>query len=221
MRKLSQLLLAAATCLAATSARADVINFISMTESAGGYGEGAWAPLTLAVGGVNMTITGHATDDDDSQQYAYLDWGNAGLGSCKDAVNLAAVNATHSGSGSNNCRPSSDDNITTNEYLRFVFDHDVIINNLWFNNNHDGGFGAGDQVRIDGDLFNVATGYAGGANGIGSFFVAAGSYFHVAFANEQFYLSGMEVTAAVPEPEALLLLGIGGLMMLQRRRRAV
>jgi hypothetical protein len=190
-------------------AHAGTIDFIKLIEDPGGYGEGAWSPLVLNVGGATVTITGHATDDNDAAQYAYLDWGTAGLGGCKDAVNAGSVNTQQAGRTSNNCSPSSDDNITTNEYLQFVFDRNVTVNNLWFNNNHDGGFGAGDLVKIDGADFAVMTGYAGGANGIGSFNVSANTAFKVAFSNEQFYISGMDVTAVPDEATTLVLLTVG------------
>ena len=196
-------------------AHAGTIDFIKLTEdNPGGYGEGAWSSLVLNVGGATVTITGHATDDIDAVgpvgQYAYLDWGKAGLGSCKDAVNLTLVGTQLAGRTSNNCNPSSDDNVTTNEYLQFVFDRNVTVNNLWFNNNHDGGFGAGDMVKIAGTDFLVTTGYAGGANGIGPFNVSGNTPFLVAFSNEQFYISGMEVTASVPdEGTTLVLLTVG------------
>lgn len=87
-------------------------HFITLTESAGGLGESAWNPLVLSVGGATVTITGHAlSGDDDPTQFAYLDWGTAGLGVCKDA----SVGA-HPGSGTNRCTPSSDDNVTVGEY---------------------------------------------------------------------------------------------------------
>jgi hypothetical protein len=194
-------------------AHAGTINFITLTEAnPGGYGEGAWTSLVLNVGGATVTITGHATDDSpagDILQYAYLDWDKAGLGVCKDVVNLGQVNTQSAGRSSNNCNPSSDDNVTTNEYLKFVFDRDVTVNNLWFNNNHDGGFGAGDMVKIDGTDYPVMTGYAGGVNGRGPFNVSGNTEFRVAFANEQFYISGMEVTAVPDEATTLVLLSAG------------
>lgn len=199
------------------TANAGIINFISLTETPGAYGEGAWSSLNLSTGGANVAITGHATDDNDSSQFAYLDWGTAGLGSCKDVVSPSAVNVTHPGSGTNNCSPSSDDNVTTNEFLRFIFDTNVVITKIWFNNNHDGGFDAGDKVRIDGNLFSVSTGYAGGANGIGSFNVTAGYAFDIKNYNEQFYISAIEFSA-VPESSALLLLCMGLLMVVGARK---
>lgn len=199
------------------TANAGIINFISLTEAAGGHGEGAWSSLNVASGGANLAITGHAKDDNDPMQYAYLDWGTAGLGSCKDALNASKVNTINSGSNANNCAPSSDDNVTKKEFLRFIFDTDVIITNIWFNNNHDGGFGSGDNVKIDGGVFKLATGYAGGANGIGSFTAAAGYAFDISHLNEEFYISAIEFSA-VPEPGALMLLLVGILAVFTARK---
>jgi len=205
------LVLAAGLVFSATAANAVILDFNSMAEATGSHGESAWNPLTFTFSGVSLSITGYATDDDDSTQYAYLDAGNAGLGTCKDLLSTATANVT-TNSAANLCDPSSDDNITTNEGLSAVFTEDVIIENLWFNNNHDGGFDGGDQISIDGSLYNVVTGYAGDTNGIGSFTVAAGHVFDISFFNEQFYLSAMEVRAAVPEPSITMLLGIGFLI---------
>ena len=192
-----------------------IFNFISMAD--GAYGEGAWNPLVLNIGGTTMTITGHATDDtptSDVTQYAYLDSGNAGLGVCKDVLNTALVGTKVASRTANNCNPSSDDNTTTNEYLKFVFSSNVTINNFWFNNNHDGGFDSGDTVNINGSIRNVATGVVGGINGIGPFNVTAGTAFKVKFSNEQFYISGMEVTNNVPDDATTLVLLTAGMCAL-------
>jgi hypothetical protein len=199
------------------SVQAGIINFISLTESPSGLGESAWNTLSVTSDGVTASIKGYGTDDD-SAQYAYLDWGNAGLGVCKDLVNSSKVDTAYPKSPSNNCDPSSDDNVTSTEYLVFTFSHNVVVKNVWFNNNHDGGLGAGDQALIQGNPYNIATGYAGGANGVGPFAVAMGNDFVVAFSNEQFYISGIEIMK-VTEPSALLLFGLG-LLSLTRIRRA-
>jgi len=108
------------------------------------------------------------------------------------------------------------------EYLEFSFAQDVVVNNLWFNNNHDGGFDSGDKVTIDGSSYDVNTGYAGGNNGIGSFSLLAGEKLKVAYNNEQFYVSGMEVSA-VPIPAAIWLFGTAliGLVGFGKRKASV
>jgi len=229
-------LIALASTLFATSASAAIItplgpnsasiNFIALTEETaanGGLGESAWSTLSIP-SFFGMQITGHATNDNDTAQFAYLDKGTAGLGSCKDS---SSANVATPGSGANRCDPGSDDNVTDHEYLEFTFDEDVVVDNLWFNNNHNGGFGTNpdgseDMVTIGvglqgaaltdpggvfpGTAFEVALGYTDGVNGIGSFKVAKGDRLWVAFNNEQFYLSGMAVSA-VPVPAAVWLFG--------------
>lgn len=203
------------------SANAGIINFIGLADGLGGYGEGAWSSLNLSSGGANVSITGHSSDDNDSTQYAYLDFGLAGLGSCKDVLSTSAVNTISPLRILNNCAPSSDDNVGKKEFLSFVFDRDVVISNIWFNNNHGGGFSNGDNVKVDGKVFSLDTGYAGWANGIGAFNVAAGYDFDISYLNEEFYISAIEFSAAVPEPGALMLLCIGILAVFTARKTLV
>lgn len=196
------------------TAQAYVIDFISLTETT--LGESAWETLSLDGG---VSVTGHYYDGTELKDgYAYLDWRRAGLGMCKDAKDTGA----HPGDSSNRCNPGSDDNVTYDEFLRFSFDYDTVIDWFWFNNNHDGGFGAGDMVTIGGADYSVDTGYAGSpVNGIGPFMVSAGSTLDVAFKNEQFYISGMKYSTSVSEPGTVALLGMGlvGLALARRRQR--
>jgi hypothetical protein len=216
MKVMIKLALASIFFLTMSPAQAGIINFISLTESPTGLGESAWTTLNVVSDGVTVSIKGYGSDDD-NQQYAYLDWGNAGLGVCRDLVAPSKADKAAPKNQNNNCNPADDDNVTRTEYLVFNFSHDVVVKNVWFNNNHDGGLGAGDQALIQSNAYNIATGYAGGANGIGAFAVSMGDDFVVAFSNEQFYISGIEIMK-VTEPSGLLLFGLG-LLSLARIRR--
>ena len=191
--------------LFSSQASAVLIDFIDLTQKAGGLGESSWASLSASdhpdLDHFGFNVTGHASTDTDSDQFAYLDWGNAGLGVCKDATGAGE----NPGSSANSCDPSSDDNVTVGEWLEFSFTQDVEVS-LWFNNNHDGGFVAGDMVTIGALDLSVSEGYAGGANGLGIFEVAAGEILKVAYNNQEFYVSGMSVNA-VPVPAAIWLFG--------------
>lgn len=202
MKPVLKATLMAAALIAPFGAQAGILNFIDLANVT----EAGYSVLNLSVGGANVAITGSATNDDDPNQFAYLDADAGGLGVCKDLT------------ASLQCTPSNDDNLTVEETLSFVFDRDVTINNFWFNNNHDGGLATGDKVTIDGNQYDVALGVVGGANGIGSFTVAAGDTLNVEYYNQQLYISGMEVTS-VPEPATLGLMGLGLLGLALRSRR--
>lgn len=203
------------------SANAGIINFINLADGLGGYGEGAWSSLNLSSGGANVAITGHSSDDNDSTQYAYLDWGFAGLGSCKDALSTSSVNSISPLRIFSNCASSTDANVSKKEFLSFVFDKDVVISNIWFNNNFGGGFSNGDKVKIDGKVFDLETAYPGWGSGVGSFAVAAGYNFDVSYLNNDFYIGAIEFSSVVPEPGALMLLCIGMLAVFTARKTLV
>ncbi len=225
----------AALLLSSSMAHAQIIDFVDLTENTTtGIGESAWTTLNLSYTDFNVAITGTKFGE---QAFAYLDWNHAGLGVCGDVYSNTADDA-NTGSGENICNPGSDDNVTTGEGLFFVFDIDVIIEKLWLNNTHDPDrdiFGDGtttnpDAIWINGVSYdgpgngyatNNYTGYGSSVdNFLGSFFVAANTAFSVAFLNQQFYVSGMQVTA-VPEPGTLglLVMGLFGLAFARRNRR--
>ncbi len=213
MNKFFKLLVVGFAFTLSGAVNAGIINFLAMAD--GTYGEGAWNPLNVSTGGATASITGMY---DGESAYAYLDSGKAGLGVCKQVDNLGLVNTMSAFRTANNCNPSSDDNVSFIESLHFVFDSDVVIENIWFNNNHDGGFDQGDMVTINGGGYAVSTGYAGGSNGIGVFNVMANTDFYVAFNNEQFYISAIEFRK-VAEPGSFFLLALGLIALFGSRRR--
>lgn len=213
IRLLKIFVLSAASMFWGAAANADVIDFKAMAEPGGSHGESIWNPLSIIGSDFNLDIT--ATKNGNSA-YAYLDAGNAGLGVCgaPTATGLNKLNSI-TNSGSNLCSPSSDDNTTVGEALSFVFDVDVLIQDIWLNNNHDDDASLfGDTVNVGGSAITFGTNNGGPADYfVGqSFFVNAGTSFVISYNNEQFYVSGMEVNAAVPEPSVLLLM-LAGLLL--------
>ena len=185
-------------------------DFVSMANS----GEYGISTLSLLGDGFSVDITGTKNGN---AAYAYLDRGHGGLGVCGTLT------------GTQQCSPGSDDNITTGEILKMTFNKAVTIDKIWFNNNHDGdGSLSGNKVKIGGTDYalSLATGVPSFNDDWTpnvSFNVAAGGslLFSLASTNfDQFYISGMTVTA-VPEPEtyAMMLAGLGLLGAVVRRRK--
>ena len=153
-----------------------------------------------------LTITASGPDDlnaDDSvdvNQYAYMDSrsganvANGGLGACMDVTS------------SYQCAPSSDDNVTFGESVHMVWDSNILITGIWFNNNHDGNRSLeGNTISIEGDgyLFEADDFDATRSSGDGTlsnavalrnadFFygvnrtVSSGSSFDISFFDDQF-----------------------------------
>jgi len=203
---------AALLLTAGVTANATTFDFVSMANNP--PGERGFSTLTLTGTGFTVDITG---TNSLGAAYAYLDADHGGLGVC-------GVLAS-----SKQCNPSDDDNVTAGEILKMTFDKSVTINSIWFNNNHDGdGTLSGNKISIGGTDYSLVS-----AIGVPSFNddwtpgvsfnVSAGGslLFKLASTNaDQFYVSGMTVTA-VPEPEtyAMLLAGLGLLGFAARRRK--
>ena len=206
--------------LAASSAQAVIIDFVDLTENT--LGETAWTSLNLGMGPLVMAVTG---TQGGNNAYAYLDNSHAGLGVCGKVHNLSKVgqpnlNSDGSPSGSNNCNPGSDDNVTggsaaTEEILSFVFNMDVNISRIWLNNTHDADriIDASETVKINGtSTSGVGNGYAPDSpyngrtwngqvasvanaltNGGAGWDVDIGSMFTIGYGDEQFYVSAIEI----------------------------
>jgi len=185
-----------------------------------------------------LTITASGPDDPnadgsiDLNQYAYMDSrsganvANGGLGACMDVTS------------SYQCAPSSDDNVTFGESVHMVWDNDILITGLWFNNNHDGNRSLeGNTISIEGDdyLFNAADFDASRSSGDGTLSnavslrnadflygvsraVSAGDSFDISFFDDQFYVSAIQYET-VPEPGVLALMSLGLIGMITVRRR--
>ncbi|HHH45249.1 MAG TPA: VPLPA-CTERM sorting domain-containing protein [Gammaproteobacteria bacterium] len=195
---------AAALICGTTFAQADSFDFLALGNS----NERGYAGFTHSAGGISVEATGSSADGK-TPYFAYLDSGNAGLGVCK------ALTA------SNQCTPSSDDNVTFNELLRLDFNRTVTLSEILFvNGSHGTTFSGTFDLVIDG---GPQTSYS-----LAHLFTMdlTGKTFDFINPNllgdtdnlQQFYISSVEVSA-VPVPAAawLFVSGILGLVTVARR----
>lgn len=171
-------------------------------------GELGGSELVWVKDGLTLTVT--ASPSGNSGDYVYLDSGSAGVGVCGELNN------------SKQCNPSSDDNVTTLEWLNFNFDSEVSLDfssSLFKNANHVtyDPIPSGIWMEVD-----SSASYNLGVNGNGALSYSGSDFrFWTSSNATQFYVSTFEANP-VPEPSTMLLFGAGlaGIAGASSRRRS-
>jgi hypothetical protein len=209
------------TLLASSTTHAVTFDFAAVADDLGDPlttygllgGERGAAAFTFSSDGISVTATGFDGSVVSGQNYyAYLDSGNAGLGVCQVLV------------AANQCAPSSDDNVTTNESLLLTFNQVVTIDTTTFvNGNHGTTFSEYFTLSIDGNaatMYSLTNIFTMGLTGTTFEFFNPNTGGTSTVSNDkQFYINTLEVTA-VPVPAAVWLFGTGlmGLVGVARRK---
>ncbi len=175
--------------------------------------------LTL-IDGSGLSVTATAFDSVTNVAYwAYLDGpsgGPGGLGVCQNVNDPNAAKPQ--------CDPNSDDNVTYEESLMLVFNQEVTIDQITFNNgDHQQNFSGDFDLSIDGGAvttYSLTNIFNTPLTGTEFTFSNPNSQGGSGVSNEyQFYIGVMEVTP-VPVPAAVWLFASGllGLVGVARRR---
>ena len=209
-KKLTSSILAAAVgvLLATNVSSAATFDFVAIADGPPVKEEGG-QPLNFSDEGINLQAFGFVGGQD---AFAYLDhsW---------DVINHRApggLGVCGSIDQDLECDPAWDDNVTTDESLKLVFDREVTLSVSAFNNHNIVVAGLVD-FSVDGGAF-VALEMSNLAN----FASHLGTMFEFRYNDAEFYLGGVQVSA-VPLPPAVLLFGAAlfGLGWLGRRRKIV